>query len=88
MRYLITLHLEPPDNTLAHARALLEPFGLKIDIDYGLVRISDKRGLYVVRTDADPKDAESAALTEAVVGVHGDVRIAPIEPDDAGSKGD
>jgi hypothetical protein len=88
MRYLITLHLEPPDNTLAQARALLEPFGLKIDTDYGLVLISQKRGLYVVRIHGDPRDAESAALTEEVVGVHGDVKIAPVEPEDAGSKGE
>jgi hypothetical protein len=88
MRYLITLRLAPHDATLAHARALVEPYGLKVDTDYGLVSISPKRGLYVVRVDGDPGDADSVALSEEVVGVHGDVKIAPIDPDDTGSKGE
>jgi hypothetical protein len=88
MRYLITLRLDPHNATLAHARALVEPFGLKVDTDYGLVSISPKRGLYVVRVDGDPGDADSVALSEEVVGVHGDVKIAPIGPDNTGSKGE
>ncbi|MFY9974523.1 MAG: hypothetical protein WAK53_09720 [Chromatiaceae bacterium] len=88
MRYLITLRLDPHDATLVHARALVEPYGLKVDTDYGLVSISPKRGLYVVRVDGDPGDADSVALSEEVVGVHGDVKVAPIDPDDTGSKGE
>ena len=67
---------------------MVEPYGLKVDTDYGLVSISPKRGLYVVRVDGDPGDADSVALSEEVVGVHGDVKIAPIDPDDTGSKGE
>jgi hypothetical protein len=88
MRYLITLRIEPPDATLAHVQAALEPSGLTVDTDYGLVSISPKRGLYVVRADGNPEDADSAALAEEVVGVHGDVKIAPIEPVKAGREGD
>ena len=88
MRYLITLRLDADDATLAHARALVEPYGLKVDTDYGLVSISPKRGLYVVRVEGDPEDADSVALSEEVAGVHGDVKIAPIDPDDTGSKGE
>lgn len=39
MRYLITLRLDPHDATLAYARALVEPYGLNVDTDCGLVSI-------------------------------------------------
>jgi hypothetical protein len=62
MRSLTTLHLEPPDNTLAHTRALPEPFGLKIDIDCGLVLICHKRGPYVVRTQGQSERCRVGSL--------------------------
>ena len=78
MRYLITLKLAPFEATLAHARKLLEPLGLTVDIAYGLIIISPKRSLYVVRVEGEINDEQLSALPE-VVGVHGEVRIAPIK---------
>lgn len=81
MRYLITLKFAPLEATLAHARELLEPLGLTVDIAYGLIIISPKRSLYVVRVEGEVNDKQLSALPE-VVGVHGEVRIAPIKQTD------
>lgn len=77
MRYLITLRLDSSEATLAHARELLDAFGLTVDVDYGLVNISPSRGLYVVRIE-DGVDIERLTALPEVVGVHGDINIAPI----------
>jgi hypothetical protein len=87
MRYLITLRLTPADRTFEHAQKLLEPFGLRADAQYGLVLISPKRSLFVVRVEGDIKDEALRALPE-VVGVHGDPKIAPIGKPDEDNKGD
>ena len=81
MRYLITLKFAPSEATLAQARELLEPFGLVVDVAYGLVIISPKRGLYVVRVEGGINNEQLSALPE-VVGVHGEVKIAPIQQSD------
>ena len=78
MRHLITLKLTPSEATLQHARELLQPLGLTVDVAYGLVIISPKRGLYVVRVEGEVNNEQLSALPE-VVGVHGDVRIAPFD---------
>ena len=81
MRYLITLKFAPFEATLEHARELLEPFGLTVDVAFGLVSISPKRGLYVVRVEGEVNNELLSTLPE-VVGVHGDVKIAPIKKTD------
>lgn len=78
MLYLITLKFTNTEATLARAQDLLEPLGLMPDSDYGLIMISPKRGLYVVRVEGDINNEQLLALPE-VVGVHGDSRIAPIK---------
>jgi hypothetical protein len=87
MRYLITLRLTPADSSLDHAQHLLKPFGLRVDAQYGLVLISPKRSLYVVRVEGDIEEAALSALPE-VVGVHGDPKIAPIGKDHEDNKGE
>ena len=77
MRYLITLRLAPPDRTFEHVQDLLKPLGLRVDAQYGLVMISPKRRLFVVRVEGDLKKDALMALS-GVVGVHGDPKIAPI----------
>ena len=86
MRYLITLRLSPNDTTLEHAQALLEPLGLCVDVHYGLVTISPKRSLFVVRVEGDIDEVVLNSLSE-VMGVHGDVKIAPIRSAKDNSKG-
>ena len=87
MRYLITLRLTPTDRTFGHAQSLLEPFGLGVDAQYGLVMISPKRSLFVVRVEGDINEDALVALPE-VVGVHGDPKIAPIGKRNDDNKGD
>ena len=87
MRYLITLRLTPADRTLEHAQSLLEPLGLGVDAQYGLVMISPKRSIFVVRVEGDINEETLTALPE-VVGVHGDPKIAPIGKDHEDNKGD
>lgn len=76
MPYLITLKLDPSKATLTRTQELLETLGLTVDDTYGLVNISPKRGLYVVRIEGEVNEEQLMALPE-IVGVHGDVRIAP-----------
>jgi hypothetical protein len=76
--YLITLQLIPPDNTLEHVRRIRGLDEIDIDQDYGIVSISPKRNLYVIRVKGDIDVDRIRGLPE-VKGVHGDVKIAPID---------
>lgn len=88
MRHLITLRMSPAgEATLERARALLRPLGLAPDDRYGLVCISPKRGLYVVRVEG-AVDRRMLETVPEVVGVHGDAKIAPIGSADEELKGD
>lgn len=87
MRYLITLRLAPKDSTFEHVQSLLKPLGLGADTHYGLVMISPKRNLFVVRVEGDINEEALTALPE-VVGVYGDTKIAPIEKRNDNNKGD
>lgn len=87
MRFLITLKLTPEVSTFEHALSLLKPLGLEVDVDYGLVMISPKRNLFVVRVEGDISEDALSALSE-FVGVHGDPNIAPIEKGSDNTKGD
>ena len=79
--YIIKLQLEKPNNTLEHVRHIRGLSGLDIDEDYGVVSISPKRGLYVVRVSDDIDINKVRALPE-VTGVYGDMRIDPINKGD------
>jgi len=79
MAYLITLQLSPPHNTFSYVRGLPGLKGLAIDDAYGLVAISPKRDLYVIRASGDIDEAAVSAVAE-VKGIHADVKIAPIDP--------
>ncbi len=75
--HIIKLQLVPPNNTLEHVRHIRGLDGLDIDENYGVVSISPKRGLYVIRVSDDIDINKIRSLPE-VMGVYGDVRIAPI----------
>lgn len=78
MSYLVTLELVPPHNTLEHVRALPVLRELMIDAPYGLVSISPKRNLYVVRVNG-PIEPDRLMTVPQVKGVHGDARISAID---------
>lgn len=75
--YIIKLKLAQPNNTLEHVRHIRGLDGLDIDEDYGLVSISPKRDLYVIRVSDDININKVRVLPE-VKGVYGDVIVAPI----------
>lgn len=79
MRSLITLQLPSPTNTLEYVKRLSGFKGLDIDDGYGLVAVSPKRNLYVIRVRGDIDANLLKSLHPEVKGVHGDVRIAPFE---------
>ncbi len=79
MRYLITLHLSPPNNSLNYVKQLDGIKDLNIDEDYGLVLISPKRDLYVIRVSGEMDSQKLMAMQPLIKGVHGDIKIAPTE---------
>lgn len=79
MNYLIALELRPPKNSLDYVKQLAGLRNVKIDEKYGLVLISIKRSLYVVRVSGalDIKDLMSAQ--REVKGVQGDLKVQPFD---------
>lgn len=63
---LVTLHLQPADATVNGAAQALGVGAADLDQDFGVVKVSSKRGLFAVRVDAavlsqaDPSARESA----------------------------
>ncbi len=81
MQYLVTLHLKSPNNSLQYVKKLPGFIKVEIDENYGLVPISPKRDLYVIRVSGDLDPAELMSIQPEVKGVHGDVRVAPTGSD-------
>lgn len=79
MCYLITLNLPPPNNSLSDVRQLDGIKDLEIDENYGLVLISPKRNLYVIRVSGHIDTQSLMAIQPLVKGVHGEIKVAPIE---------
>jgi hypothetical protein len=75
MQHLITLHLEPPNNSLEYVKQLPGIKDLEIDENYGLVLISPKRNLYVIRVSGDINPNHLMSIQPAVKGVHGDTQV-------------
>lgn len=80
MQYLVTLYLEPPQNSLEAVKQLSGIEGLDIDEEYGLVPISPKRHLYVIRVKGDLDPNHLMSIQPAVKGVHGDIIVSPYDP--------
>lgn len=80
MNYLVTLHLLPPQNCLAEVKVLAGIKDLNIDENYGLVLISPKRNLYVIRVSGDLDQQQLMAVQPLIKGIHGDVKISPTQP--------
>jgi hypothetical protein len=79
MRYLIKLRLLPDENTLEFVRQLPEIRDLEIDMDYGLVTLSPKRGLYVIRVRGEIDPDKLIDRQPKVEGVYGDIKVDPIK---------
>lgn len=77
MRYLITLHLVPPENSLQHVKQLPGLKDVEIDEDYGLILISPKRDLYTIRASGNLDPDKLMSMQPEVKGVYIDVRVAP-----------
>ena len=80
MPHLINLQLSPPNNSLRYVCRLPGLDRAAIDESYGLVAISPKRSLYVIRVSG-PFDRTAVLALPEVKGIHADVRISAIEPD-------
>ena len=80
MPHLVTLQLSPPNNTFRYVCRLPGLDRAAIDESYGLVAISPKRSLYVIRVSG-PFDQTAVLALPEVKGIHTDVRISAIEPD-------
>ncbi len=76
-RFLITLYLLPDENTIQFVRQLPGLEEIEIDEDYGLIVISPKRNLYVIRVSGDVDPDKLMSIQSKVKGVHTDVKIGP-----------
>lgn len=79
MRYIVTLKLTPPSNSLDTVRNLPGFKEVLVDEAYGLVPISPKRNLYVIRVLGDLDPTELMSIQPEVTGVHGDLKIEPFD---------
>ncbi len=77
MQYIITLQLSPPDDTLEFVRNLPWLTDMALDEDYGVVKISSSRGLYVIRVEGTLDEAALLAKPE-IKGLYSDMKVAPI----------
>jgi hypothetical protein len=76
-RFLITLYLLPNENTIQFVKQLPGFKEIEIDEDYGLIVISPKRNLYVVRVSGDIDPDKLMSIQPKVKGVHTDVKVVP-----------
>lgn len=81
MSTLVTLELGAGENTLGHVRGLPVLRDLDIDLTYGLIPISPKKHLYVVRVAGEVDRLQLMAVPQ-VKGVHGDQRISTMHQED------
>ena len=75
MQVLIKLKLARDSANLSSVRSLPGMRGIALDPAYGVVCISPREGLYVVRADGIDDVEERQALSPELLGVYGDVRI-------------
>lgn len=78
-KYLITLYLQPGENTLQYVKQLPGLKELNIDEDYGLINISPKRNLYTIRTSGEIDANKLMSIQPKVKGIYPDVKIAPMK---------
>ena len=75
MQVIIKLKLARDKANLPSVRSLPGMQGISLDPAYGVVCISPREGLYVVRADSVDDIEERQALSAEMLGVYGDVRI-------------
>ena len=77
-RYLLTLKLDPGHDSLKDVQAFPGFKNLEIDENYGVINISPKRSLYVIRVAGNINPQQLMLNQPQVKGVHGDVKVAAL----------
>jgi len=77
MATLIKLRLPPSRQQLTDVQALPGLVGLHLDPKFGVVCISPRESLCVVRADSVDQLDRRQQLSPEILGVYGDVRISP-----------
>jgi hypothetical protein len=75
-RYLLTLKLDPGHNSLQDVQAFPGLKNLEIDENYGVINISPKRSLYVIRVAGEIDPQQLMLSQPQIKGVHGDAKVA------------
>jgi hypothetical protein len=75
MAVMIKLDLPATATTLEAVKQLPGLQGLALDSRFGVVSISPREHLYVVRVDSVDDLEQRRALSPEILGVYGDVRI-------------
>jgi hypothetical protein len=77
MAAMIKLRLPAGPHDLSEVQALPGLAGLRLDPKFGIILISPRDSLYVVRADAVDDLERRRGLSPEILGAYGDVRIAP-----------
>lgn len=74
-RYLVTLQLKSDQNSLEDIKEFPGLKNVEIDENYGLINVSPKRNLYVIRVKGYLDPEQLMSKQPQVKGVSGDTRV-------------
>lgn len=79
-RYLVTLELTSDQSSLEYVKELPGLANLQIDEEYGVINISSKKNLYVIRVSGELEPEQLMSNQPQVKAVHGDAKIGGMKP--------
>ncbi len=79
MPVMIKLKIIKPNPTLSYVRSLPGIKGLDIDQSYGLICISPKKNLFIIRAKEIDNIEERKEASPEILSAYGDVRISTFE---------
>lgn len=81
-RYLITLELDPKHSSLRDVKKFTGLKKLNIDKKFGVINVSSRDNLYVVRATGDINPQQLIATQPEIKRIHGDSYISPMAKKD------
>jgi hypothetical protein len=79
-RYLVTLELTSDQSSLEYVKELPGLANLQVDEKFGVINISPKENLYVIRVSGELDPEQLMSNQPQVKAVHGDAKIGAMKP--------